>query len=154
QVARLLASPRFGDGFFAAEPYGQERIRWTNGHGHVSVHVPPRGRRWIELTLRGFESRTLVELRVTSHGAAFTHEIVARDEFVPHRVPLPPEVSGDVEVEIVSPAVDLASRAPNLGDGRVIGVLVKNVHVSGVRHAVYRLLFERLLPSRRQAMEN
>lgn len=154
QLARSLASPRFREGFFAAEPFGSERIRWTNGHGHVNVHVPERGPRWIEITLRGFEAITPVGFRMTADGNVFTHEIVVGNEFAAHRIPLPPEVGGDVEIEITSPSVDLMSRAPELGDGRVIGVLVKNLRVSGVRNAVYRLLFERLLPSRRQAMEN
>jgi glycosyltransferase involved in cell wall biosynthesis len=154
RLARLLGSPRFGEGFFAAEPFGNDRIRWTNGRGHVSVHVPPHGRRWIELTLRGFEKRTPVEIRVTGDRTSYMREIVARDEFEAHWIPLPPGLSGDVEIEIVSPSVDLASRDPSLGDGRVVGVLIRNLRVSGVRHAAYRVLFERLMPGRRGAMEN
>jgi len=81
-------------------------------------------------------------------------EIVARDELETHVIPLPVEASGDVQIEIVSPSVDLASRAPSLGDGRVVGVLIRNVRVTDVRDAAYRVLFERLMPARRGAMDN
>jgi glycosyltransferase involved in cell wall biosynthesis len=142
------------DVFVNATFLGLPRSRAKQSCLDVSVHVPPRGRRWIELTLRGFEKRTPVEIRVTGDRKSFMREIVARDEFEAHWIPLPPEVSGDVEIEVVSPSVDLVSRAPSLGDGRVIGVLISNLRVSGFRHAAYRVLFERLMPGRRGAMEN
>ncbi len=154
QLGRALAAPRFGEGFFAAEPFGSARVRWTNGHGHMNVRVPSSGQRWIELTLRGFEPRTPVELSLRANGKAYTHEVVARDEFAAFRIPLAPGLAGEMEVEIVSPPVDLATRAPHLGDGRVIGVLLKDVRVSSARNRMYRLLFERLLPGRRAGLEN
>ncbi len=150
QLARHLSFPRYGEGFYGIETTRDGRARWTDGNGRLRIHVPASGRRHIDLELRSPAGRQPVVVRCATAAHAWATEIQVEPTFAHHRVVLPEAIHGDVEV-----AVSSASSVPGVtGDTRVLGVQLRAVRASGMRNALYRLLFERVLPSRRYVFED
>lgn len=143
RLARHLSFPRFEGGFAPPTADGRRLVRRTDGRGRLRIRVPG-GASTLELELAAPDGRTPIAIHCSGPGIDATHELPGHRGFRRHRIPLASAGGGDVVIDV---------DAPSGHHGLPAGVAIRGVRVSGVRNAVYRLLFERLLPSRRYVFE-
>lgn len=153
-IKRELLVPEYESGFFGPQGLGRGVYRWTAGRGEVVVAAlrpgaplpvrvvvgsfrPPG---WEPVPLRvSVDGRELATIDIaTTPGNYVTKDVIVPREFVR---------GASVRLALESPTFQPAVvPGGDPDDFREVGVAVARVQVRSIRHLLYELLFERLVP--------
>ena len=156
-LRRELLVPKYTEGFFGPEELGGSRFRWTAGQGEVILPALRRGRSCpIRLVVGSFRPSGTppVPVQICAQRGSEWQQIAGFDvattpgNYVTLDCTAPDwaTASGQLRLRIDSPTFRPQEALDDPDDFRDSGVAVARVMVPHLRHWLYELVFERLVP--------
>ncbi|MGE5619842.1 MAG: glycosyltransferase [Sphingomonadaceae bacterium] len=152
-LRRELVVPEYGEGFYGPQKVGGGWYRWTSERATVNVPVIRQGKPLrLRVMMGNFrpaeQSSASVTLSALGTALAKREIGITNGNYVPVEVTLPPESTRGKTATLV---IEANTFNPQGGPGfeedfRDLGIAVSKIKVDGIRHTLYEVVFEKLIP--------